>query len=109
MQVKKKLEYLKYRRNVEEISPITVNGATFDFDETAQMRFLLARDFMERHETTIPWTTTDNGSVVVSPDDINAIIDAAAIRSNAAHIKYRALYNQVQAATTQAELDEIDW
>lgn len=105
----KKIEYLKYRRNIEEISPVTINGATFDFDETAQMRFLLARDFMERHDTTIPWTTADNGSVVISPDDINAIIDAAAIRSNAVHIKYRSLYNKVQEATTQAELDEIEW
>lgn len=109
MDITKKVEYLKYRRNVEEISPITVNGATFDFDETAQMRFLLARDFMERHDATISWTTTDNGSVVISSNDIDAIIDAAAIRSNEAHIKYRVLYNRVQEATTQAELDEIEW
>ena len=106
----RKIEYLKHRRNTEEIAPIEINGAIFDFDETAQMRLLWAREYMERNNVAgIPWTTATNETAVITVESINSLIDAAAVRSNAAHIKYRSLLEQVKSANSYNAVAAVEW
>ena len=57
----------------------------------------------------ITWTTADNQRVPLGVSDFATINGAAANRSNALHIKYNELKEQVNACTTVDEVEAIEW
>ena len=64
---------------------------------------------LDQTHGSIGWTCADNSVVVVTADDLRGVIAAAAVRSNALHVIYRELKEAVQAATTNEEVESINW
>lgn len=103
-----KIRYLKQRRDAEEQTPISYSGYRWDFDDKAIQRINGAIIALG-DEDTITWTTADNEEIVVNQEDLNDIIKASAIRSNALHVKYRELKHQVEQAETENQIKKIVW
>lgn len=104
-----KLIELKTIRDTEEVKPIEYNGNLFDFDDKARDRINSAIIALSITGQSIEWTTADNTNVLVTADDLRAVIAAVAIRSNELHIKYRNLKEQVLACTTKEQVEQISW
>ena len=104
-----KLTELKTIRDTEEVKPIEYNGNLFDFDEKARDRINSALIALSITGQSIEWTTADNTNVLVTADDLRAVIAAVAMRSNELHVKYRQLKEQVNTCTTKEELEKIVW
>lgn len=103
-----KINDLKSARDNEELSPISYGGFLWDFDEKAQMRINGAITVLG--ENTITWTSADNREIrKVTVDDLKSVVGAAAIRSNAVHVKYRELKARVEACTTKDQVAAIVW
>lgn len=106
-----KIAAFKAARDSEEVQPIEYNGNMFDYDEKARDRInaaIIALD-SQGPEATIDWTTADNKDVPVTANDLRAVIDAVAVRSNTLHIKYRDLKAEAEVAKTVEELEAINW
>lgn len=100
---------LKAERDQKEVLPIEYNGNSFDYDDKARDRInaaIIALD-MAGAEATLEWTTADNTNVIVTANDLRAVIAAVAVRSNALHEAYRLAKEEIAAATTKAEVEEI--
>lgn len=104
----RKIEALKQARDQEEVEPIDVDGALFDYDEKARDRINAAIIALEGGGE-IAWTLADNTNKTVTANDLKAVIVAVAIRSNILHVKYRTLKEQVLAATSNEAVDAIEW
>lgn len=110
-----KINELKTIRDNEEVKPISYQGYSFDYDDRARERInaaIIALD-MQTAQTkavaNIDWTTADNADVKVTADDLRMVIAMVAQRSNALHVAYRAAKDKVEAATTKAEIDAINF
>ena len=104
-----KINEFKNIRDTEEVKPIAYNGNLFDFDEKARDRINSAITALSITGQSIEWTTADNTNVAVTAQDLRNIIAAVALRSNALHVKYRELKEQVLACSTAEEVAEIVW
>nr|DAJ82143.1 MAG TPA: protein of unknown function (DUF4376) [Caudoviricetes sp.] len=107
----RKIMELKRQRDVAEVEPISYNGNSYDYDSKARDRIaaaIIALD-VQGEGATIKWTTADNEDAVVTAQDLRMIIAAVAVRSNALHVKYRTLKQQVQECKTTEELEAIKW
>ena len=106
-----KINELKYYRDTEEVAPITTDKGIFDYDDKARDRLSIARQALEDAggKGEITWTTADNQRVPLGVSDFATINGAAATRSNALHIKYNELKEQVNACTTVDEVENIEW
>lgn len=104
-----KINELKTIRDTEEVKPIEYNGNLFDYDEKARDRINSAIIALDITGQSIEWTTAYNTNVLVTADDLRNIIAAVALRSNALHVKYRNLKEQVLACSTAEEVAEIVW
>ena len=104
-----KLIELKTIRDNEEVKPIIYNGNLFDFDDKARDRINSAIIALDITGQSIEWTTANNTNALVTADDLRGVIAAVALRSNALHVKYRELKEQVWACTTAEEVEEIVW
>ena len=104
-----KINELKTIRDTEEVKPIAYNGNLFDFDDKARDRINSAITALSITGQSIEWTTADNTNVLVTADDLRGVIAAVALRSNALHVKYRELKEQILACTTKEELENISW
>lgn len=104
-----KINELKTIRDAEEVKPIAHNGNVFDFDDKARDRINAAIIALELQGegASIDWTTADNQDVKVTVYDLRAIVAAVAVRSNALHVKYRKAKEQVEAATTAADVEDV--
>ena len=107
----RRIEILKMQRDKAEVTPIEYNGNLYDYDEKARDRINAAIIALELQGegATIDWTTTDNQDVKVTANDLRMVIAAVAVRSNALHTAYRVAKAQVEAATTKAEIDAINF
>ena len=107
----RKIMELKYQRDTAEVEPIAYNGHSYDYDDKARDRINAAIIALELQGegATIEWTTADNQDVKVTANDLRMIIAAVAVRSNALHVKYRTLKQQVQECKTMEELEAIKW
>lgn len=107
----RKIAELKYQRDEAEVEPITYQGYAFDYDSKARDRISAAIIALELQGegATIEWTTADNEEAVVTAQDLRAIVAAVAVRSNALHIKYRRLKQQVQACSNAGDVEAIKW
>ena len=105
------LQVLKKKRDALEVEPIECNGNLYDYDEKARDRInaaIIALD-VQGNGASIEWTTADNTNVIVTADDLREVIATVAVRSNALHVKYRELKEQVLACTTNEEVALIEW
>lgn len=107
----RKILMLKRQRDAAEVAPIAYNGHSFDYDDTARDRINAAIIALDQQgaDAAIAWTTADDNDVTVTAADLRAVIAAVAMRSNALHVKYRTLKQQVQECKTMEELEAIKW
>lgn len=104
----RKILMLKRQRDAAEVEPIEYGGHLYDYDSKARDRIaaaIIALD-VQGDGAKISWTTADNDDVVVTVQDLRAIVAAVAVRSNLLHIAYRTAKAQVEAAQ-KAEIDAI--
>ena len=106
-----KISELKMHRDTEEVEPIQTEKGIFDYDDKSRDRLSIARQALEDNggKGEITWTTADNQRVPLGVSDFATINGAAATRSNALHIKYNELKDQVNACTTIDEVEAISW
>lgn len=107
----RKIIELKRQRDAAEVEPVEYGGHLYDYDSKARDRIaaaIIALD-VQGEGATIKWTTADNEDAVVTAQDLRMIIAAVAVRSNALHVKYRTLKQQVQECKTMEELEAIKW
>ena len=106
-----KIAELKGSRDTQEVEPIRTDKGIFDYDDKSRDRLYIARQALTDAggKDTITWTTADNQRVPLGVADFAAINGAAATRSNALHIKYNELKEQVNACETIEEVDAITW
>ena len=105
-----KISELKSIRDVKEVEPIRTDKGIFDYDDKARDRLYIARQALtDNGGGSITWTTADNERVDMTIADFAAINGAAAVRSNALHIKYNELKTQVNAAQTVEDVNAIVW
>lgn len=107
----RKTAEFKARRDSQEVAPIEYNGHSYDYDSKARERINAAIIALDQQgvDADIAWTTADDNDVTVTAADLRAVIAAVAVRSNALHVKYRTLKQQVQECKTTEELKAIKW
>ena len=107
----RKIIELKRQRDTAEVTPIEYSGYCFDYDDKARDRINAAIIALDQQgaDADIAWTTADDNDVTVTAADLRAVIAAVAVRSNALHVKYRTLKQQVQECKTMEELEAIKW
>lgn len=107
----RKILMLKRQRDTAEVEPIEYNGHSYDYDGKARDRINAAIIALDQQgaDAAIAWTTADDNDVTVTAADLRAVIAAVAVRSNALHVKYRTLKQQVQECKTMEELETIKW
>lgn len=107
----RKILMLKRQRDTAEVEPIEYNGHSYDYDDKARDRINAAIIALDQQgaDAAIAWTTADDNDVTVTAADLRAVIAAVAVRSNALHVKYRTLKQQVQECKTMEELEAIKW
>ena len=104
-----KIAELKGIRDAKELEPVQYGDNLFDFDTKSFDRINAAIIALDQTQGTIGWTTADNSVVEVTADTLRGVIAAAAVRSNELHVTYRGLKEQVNEATTNAEVEAIVW
>lgn len=105
----RKIMELKRQRDAAEVEPVEYGGYLYDYDSKARDRIaaaIIALD-VQGEGASISWTTADNDDVVVTVQDLRAIVAAVAVRSNLLHTAYRTAKAQVEAARSKAEIDTI--
>lgn len=105
----RKIIELKRQRDNAEVEPVEYGGHLYDYDSKARARIaaaIIALD-VQGEGASISWTTADNDDVVITVQDLRAIVAAVAGRSNLLHIAYRTAKAQVEAAQSKAEIDTI--
>ena len=108
-----KIAELKAERDSKEVEPITYNGNSYDYDDKARERInaaIIALDVQTAQAkavASLDWTTADNADVSVTADDLRCVIASVAQRSNALHIAYRVAKENVEQATTVAEVEAV--
>ena len=105
----RKIFELKRQRDSKEVEPVEYGGHLYDYDSKARdciAAAIIALD-VQGEGVSISWTTADNDDVVVTVQDLRAIVAAVAVRSNLLHIAYRTAKAQVEAAQSKAEIDTI--
>lgn len=106
-----KIFELKAERDSKEVEPIECGDNLYDYDGKARERINAAIIALDQQgvDADIAWTTADDNDVTVTAADLRAVIAAVAVRSNALHVKYRTLKQQVQECKTTEELKAIKW
>ena len=106
-----KIMELKRQRDAAEVEPVEYGGHLYDYDSKARERINAAIIALDQQgaDADIAWTTADDNDVTVTAADLRAVIAAVAVRSNALHVKYRTLKQQVQECKTMEELEAIKW
>ena len=105
-----KIAELKGIRDTKEVEPIRTDKGVFDYDDKSRDRLYIARQAMtDNGGGEIVWTTADNQRVSMGIADFAAINGAAAVRSNALHVKYNELKESVKEAKTVEEVNAIQW
>lgn len=105
-----KIEALKQERTEREEAPVAYLEKLWDFDAKSRDRITAAITALEVSDIeTIIWTAYDDTSSALTANDLKGIIATAALRGNELHEQYRVLRDAVNAATSQEEIDNINW
>jgi hypothetical protein len=106
----KKWRAIKLARKAQELSTFEWNTHTFQCDEDSQMRIQSAvQAALIDDGLSMVWTLADNTTQTFTATQIKQIGQALANHVNACHERGRILRQQIQAATTQEELEAIAW
>lgn len=106
----RKIAEFKSIRDTKEVEPVRTEKGLFDYDDKSRDRLAIARQALtDNGGGEIVWTTADNQRVSMTVAAFAAINGAAAIRSNALHIRYNELKTQVNACETVEEVEAIEW
>jgi len=101
---------IKAAREAQEFGSFTWNTYAFQCDEVSQRRIQGAVQLAVLDESfSIDWTLMDNSVVTLSAQDMISVGMALSIHVNGGHVKSRALRDQIDAATSEAEIDGINW
>ena len=103
-----KIVSLKADRDHLEVEDIEVDGHLYDYDEKARERINNAIIALQASGTSILWTLANNDSVLVTAQDLVAVVSAVAVRSNTLHIAYRDAKAKVNAAMTAEEVNAVE-
>ena len=104
----KKITSLKADRDRLEVEDIEVDGHLYDYDEKARERINNAIIALQASGTSILWTLANNDSVLVTAQDLVAVVSAVAVRSNTLHVAYRDAKAKVNAAMTAEEVNAVE-
>ena len=105
-----KISELKGIRDTKEVEPVQTDKGLFDYDDKSRDRLAIARQALtDNGGGEIVWTTADNQRVSMGIADFAAINGAAAVRSNALHVKYNELKESIKEAKTAEEVNAIQW
>lgn len=107
----KKWGAVKQQRDKVEFGGFTWNNLLFDSDPASQQRLQLAAQVAQTNSAlTLDWTLADNSTQMLTAQDLIAIALALGTHINAAHETARLLREQINSATSLAELNAIpDW
>lgn len=101
---------IKKAREDAEHGGFSVGTDTYDSDPVSQSRIQGAVINAMRDSTlTIDWTLADNTVKTLTASEILDVGDALAVHVTTQHEKARYFRAQIEAATTQTELDAILW
>ena len=101
---------IKQARDSEEFGTFTWSTHTFQCDEVSQRRIQGAVQLAQLDSTTtLDWTLADNSVQTFNATELQQIGQALAAHVNACHVKSRTKRGEIDAATTQTELDAITW
>ena len=101
---------IKAARSADEFGTFTWSTHTFQCDETSQRRIQGAVQLAQLDATTtLDWTLADNSVQTFNATELQQIGQALAAHVNACHVKSRTKRGEIDAATTQTELDAITW
>jgi hypothetical protein len=101
---------IKQARDAEEFGTFAWSTHTFQCDETSQRRIQGAVQLAQLDSTTtLDWTLADNSVQTFNATELQQIGQALAAHVNACHVKSRTKRGEIDAATTEAELDAITW
>lgn len=103
-----KIASLKADRDRLEVEDIEVDGHLYDYDEKARERINNAIIALQASGTSILWTLANNDSVLVTAQDLVAVVSAVAVRSNTLHVAYRDAKAKVNAAMTAEEVNAVE-
>ena len=103
-----KIASLKADRDRLEVEDIEVDGHLYDYDEKARERINNAIIALQASNGSILWTLADNNSVLVTAQNLIAVVSAVAVRSNALHVAYRDAKAKVNAAMTAEEVNAVE-
>lgn len=101
---------IKAVRDAQEFSQFDWGGYTFQCDEVSQRRIQGAVQLAAIDNTmTLDWTLADNSVQNFMASEYVQIGQALAIHVSQCHERGRILRNQIELATTEAELEGIVW
>jgi len=101
---------IKAARDAQEFGEFDWGGYTFQCDEVSQRRIQGAVQLAAIDNTmTLDWTLADNSVQSFMAAEYVQIGQALAIHVSECHERGRILRNQIESATTEAELEAIVW
>lgn len=105
-----KWQEIKADRDAEEFGTFTWSTHIFQCNEVSQRRIQGAVQLAQLDSTTtLDWTLADNSVQTFNATELQQIGQALAAHVNACHVKSRTKRVEIDAATTQTELDAITW
>ena len=111
-----KWEEVKRWREAATVAPLLVTRfGVFDGDaagmDNIKSTVLGLREAAEigAAPATVTWTLNDNSTVDLTPVEFSEIAAMLLARGDAAHQRARVLRDQIEAATTQADLEVVQW
>lgn len=115
LKIKKKEEINRARDKAEQ-GGFEYIGKVFDSDQISCQRISTAAQalqFMDLNESgsipVITWTCADNSKIDLTASDLAGLVIALMEHSNSCHQKATELKEQIDAAETKEELDNIKW
>lgn len=112
----KKKEEINQARDKAEQGGFEYMGKVFDSDQISCQRISTAAQalqFMNLNESgsipVITWTCADNSKIDLTASDLAGLVIALMEHSNSCHQKATELKEQIDAAETKEELDNIRW
>lgn len=106
----RKWEVMKQSRDAEEFGGMVFAGNTYDTDALSQQRIQGAAQLASLDAITeMDWTTAENTTVTLTKADVINLGLALGSHITTAHSRGRIVRQQIEAATTKAELEAITW
>ena len=103
-------EEIKRNRENQEYGTFSWNSHTFQCDQLSQSRIMSAVQRAQLDSTlTMVWTLSDNTTVSLNATELKQVGQALSSHIDACHVKARSKRADINAATTQAEIDAITW